>query len=110
MYKSDLAPAGNHEVLEGRGAVSDEGRPLVLVDGPQHPQVVTPDLLKGEPAGKYLPQDDAPAEDVALLAVGDALKHLRRHPGRTALVVCHDGGLVTGRAKVADLEGDAIVD
>ena len=46
------------------------------VDGPQHSQVVTANLLERQPPGQHLPQDDAPAEHVALLGVLVPLEHL----------------------------------
>ena len=96
------------------------------MDRPQHPQVVTADLLEGQPPGQHLPQDDPPAEHVTLLAVGDAFKDLERqldksigmmsladlrgHPGGAALVVGHDCGLVTRRPKVTNLKDETVFD
>ena len=105
-----LVPADGHQALERGRAIGDQRRPLVLVDRPENAEIVAPDLLKGQAACENLPEDDSPAEDVALLAVGDPLEHLGSHPGRAALVVRHDGRLVARRAKVADLQRDSMVD
>ena len=98
------------QVFQRRRAVGDQRWSLVLVDCPENAQVVASDLLEGKSTGKNLPEDNSPTEDVALLTVVDPLKHLGSHPGRAALVVGHDGGLVAGRPEVTDLECQAVVD
>ena len=105
-----LVPAHGHQALQRWWAVGNQGWPLILVDCPEHAQIVASDLLKRQSTGKNLPEDDSPAEHIALLTVGDPLENLRGHPGGAALVVRHDGRLVARRAKVADLQRDSMVD
>ena len=59
--------------------------------------------FEGQPSGQYLPEDNAPAEYIALFRIDVTLDLLGGHPGSTALHVGHDRRLVTGGTKVADL-------
>lgn len=101
--------------------------------GPHDAECRATDFFEGLPAGDDLPQDDAPAEHVALLAVvtpwrtekdrrsgGEAqatkssakcrtetprtFKHLGRHPSCAAFVVSHVGLNVASGSKVTDLQ------
>ena len=57
----------------------DQGcKVLTVVNCPHDPEGGPPDLIERLPAGDHLPQNDAPAEHVALLTVVTACTHTKK--------------------------------